>query len=108
MAVRTEQLAHGELAGPGFLTLYTVPEGKTAILKSWCLLATITTLVQLRVKSTVPVSVLIFLQQLAENTPHYSERWIVLAPGDVLEAYVYEASTLRFILSGTELLGVSS
>lgn len=110
MAVRTKQLANGVLT-TALTTLYTVPEGKTAIIKSIYFYNPVG-----GATSTVFFSALIggnargvsIQPGIAANSdtsePYY---WLVLGPGDSLRGSANPASAVQFIVSGTELAGVA-
>ena len=112
MAVRSRRMASGaSILRENFVILYTVPAGRTAIIKA-CVLTNNTATARttrLLVRTAGIASDVAVAYPLASRA-HLALPWqeLVLGPGDTLEAWHAAADTsnaMHFYVSGSLLLG---
>lgn len=110
MAVRTKQLANGVLTTT-LTSLYTVPAGKTAIIRSIHYYnpaggATTTVFFSALIGGNSR-GIVISPGVLVNTTPLFPDFWFVLGPGDSLRGSANPSSAVQFLISGAELEGVA-
>lgn len=111
MPVRTELLAAGRRNDATTVTVYTCPEGKTAIVKSVTLVNVSTTATAefvIGMDAGTFDKTLWFEQTLAARQRVRFEEWCVLPPGAEITVRGATTAGVNYWISGTELLGVSS
>ena len=109
MAVRSKELGSVALTSGSLTAIYTVPAGKTAIIKEWVAYAagTMTALLKVtRGGTTLTVG----RGSITSTVPYIDkERFLVLEPGDVLSAQRSGGTdTVDVWVSGAELDGVAT
>lgn len=103
--VRNKPLAVGLLATAGTITIYTCPAGHNTIVKSLYITRQVGTVGPFKIEAirmgggAVSIYESTSVQELAVNT---AQLWIVLAPGDFLNATL-SAPTIYYWVSGAEL-----
>ena len=108
MAVRSEKLFAGAMPVGGAVSVYSVPVGKTTIVKSIYVFNT--TAVAATIACDVGqdgVRPVIFFQTLGGLAALRLDTWFVIDEGDTI-ALSISAGTGTAIISGAELLGVST
>lgn len=116
MTVRTKQLALGTFNdGPALVTVYTVPVGRTALIKEISVVrqGVVGFSVGMHVRRTgVLVAVLHYVASVAPDVvTTLANRFVVLKPGDELVLQVNRSSgatdVVKYIVSGVELDGLA-
>lgn len=109
MGVRTKQLGQGVFANAN-TTLCTAAAGETVIVKFVTLYnPSTTTATVVRLRAVIGASQrIVWRESLAAQEARQIDLWLVLQPGDSLDAFsVLAANNVEYTVSGTELEGVA-
>lgn len=108
MTVRSRRLAAGRIVGTSQQVIYTVPQDRTAIVKSVLLqndgAGTVEAILSFRNSDSGTV-VRMLLENIASNAELWLMPWAVLEEGDDIRLQASVTNDLNFWVSGPLLLG---